>query len=332
MRAAVIGLGLGKTHALVYDRRVEIDSIALCDPNRDLCEAVAATLHKPHTIHHTVPDLFAAGEYDIVSVVTPDNMHREHSLAAFEAGAHVVLTKPIATNLADAEAIVAAGQRHGRKLMVAHERRFRPGYARTQQLIREGSLGDLIFLRLDMFQNAEHKFARAPWYASKEAGRTAITGSGIHQVDLLRWLSGREVRDIHALGNATGDIGFHDDKTVIAICMFDNGAIGELAFTYEATPQLGGEHVLAVGSKGMIKDWRFCDREGNQETLHHLGTSADHPYLGLPEAHETGSALSVEAFVDAITRNQPMPVTGEDAIRTLQLGLAIDQARFRGKK
>ncbi len=319
MRAAVIGLGLGKTHARVYDRRAEIKSIALCDASLDAAQALSRELSKPTTCYTSVDAMFAAEKIDIASIVTPDNWHREHATAALRAGADVLLTKPIATSLDDARAIVDCAATCGRKLMVAHERRFRPSYKRVHDLIASGQLGDLAYLRLEMFQYAAGKFARAPWYASKEAGRTAITGSGIHQVDLVRWLSGREVVSVRALGNRIGDIGFHHNKTVIALFELEGGIIGEVTFTYEATPPLGGEKVTAIGSRGMIEDWRFSTRDGQQQRIETKG-----------ENEFTGSVLAVEAFVDAMASGIAMPVPGEEAVRSLAVALTVDRACASG--
>ena len=105
MRAAIIGLGIGTVHAEVYDRRPEITAIALCDRDPAKLAEVAARLRKPVTCHASPEEMFAAGRVDLASVVTPDPCHRAHCEAAFAAGADVLVTKPLATALEDADAI-----------------------------------------------------------------------------------------------------------------------------------------------------------------------------------------------------------------------------------
>lgn len=319
MHAAVIGLGLGRTHSHVYDRREEIDCISICDQNEDAVNTLAKELKKPVKRYTRVNDLFAAGNVDVASVVTPDPFHRAHAEAAFLAGAHVMLTKPIATSIADAQAICDAARVSGRQLMVIHERRFRPSYARAGELIRSGALGDLAYVQLQMLQNAEHKFTRAPWYASKEAGRTAITGSGIHQVDLVRWLSGKEVLSVRALGNRVGPIEFHGNKTVIALFELEGGTIGEVVFTYESTPSLGGESMTIIGSKGMIRNNCYGSRTGESETLSRQR-----------EDEFIGSEIALEASLDALFRGAPAPVTGQDALLSLKAAIAVDRSCSSG--
>lgn len=319
MHAAVIGLGLGTVHARFYDRREEIDTISLCDRDEGALRALADTLNKPVKYYTCVDDLFAGRDVDLASVVTPDQFHRPHAEAAFAAGAHVFLTKPIATSLEDARAICDAAKVCGRQLMVVHERRFRPSYSRAHQLIQAGALGDLAYVRLQMLQNAIKKFTRAPWYASKEAGRTAITGSGIHQVDLVRWLSGKEVLSVRALGNQIGPIEFHDNKTIVALFELSDKVVGEVVFTYEATRGLGGESMMIIGSKGMIRNTTYCSREGETETISMNG-----------ENEFTGSELATEACFNALVKGESTPVSGEDALRSLAAAIAADRSCMSG--
>ncbi len=315
MRVGVVGLGLGKTHALTYDRREEVSSIALCDVDLDRAREFAEQLQTPAVCYAALDAMLAAEVPEAVSVVTPDAFHRQQAEAILALGAHVLLTKPIATNLEDAAAIEAAAAAAAGRLMIAHERRFRPSYARARELIAAGALGDIIYVRLQGLQNAAKKFARAPWYAGAEAGRTAITGSGVHQVDLMRWLSGKEVLSVRALGNRIGPIGFHHYKTIASLFELQDGAIGEVVFTYESTPPFGGDGLMAIGSEGMIADGRFRSRSGTEEILDFSG-----------ETMESGSAACVDAFLDALTAGAPMPVTAADAIRSLAAALAANRA------
>jgi len=314
MRAAVIGLGLGAAHAEAYDASDEVTSIALCDTNEDSAQKLATSLSKPVTCYARLDDLFASGAVDVVSIVTPDQFHVPHAEAAVAKGAHVLLTKPIATDLDGARRVIEGAAAANVRLMVAQERRLRPRYRRVKELITSGALGDLIYLRLQAYQNAQKKFERAPWYASKEAGRTAITGSGIHQVDLVRHLGG-EVKSVRALGNKVGPIEFHHYKTIVALFELESEAVGEVAFTYEATPKLGGDDVTIIGSKGSVAGDRFVTRDGAEETL---PTHDDDM--------RAGSRACVRAFLEAIRSGGPVPVTGEDAYASLAAAMAADRA------
>lgn len=318
MKAAIIGLGsqygLGEKHAALCNVRPEIEHIALCDINRAAAEAVAAKLAKPVTIHTSVEELFAKEHIDAVSILTPDHLHRAHAEAAFAAKAHVLLTKPIAPKLPDARAIVQGAAMAKVRLMIAHERRYSGIYPRAKELIAGGRLGDIAYIGItELYQHVREKFAKAPWYASKESGRTMVTGSGVHQVDLLRWLCGRPVRTVTAAGNRVGEIPFHHNKTVVALFRFDGvETIGELVFSYEGMPGMERGGLIAIGSKGMISLGRFRDRgTGHEESL----TSG----AGM-DSHQA----CVHAFLDALRDGSPMPVSGEEGFASVAAAAAVD--------
>jgi len=185
MNAGIIGLGsqygLGVKHAAVYDTTPEVDRIALCDIRREAAEEVAAGLRKPTTIYTSIDDLFSTGRLDVVSILTPDHLHRMHTEAACAAGVHILLTKPIAPTLPDARAIVASARKAGVHLMIHQERRFQSIYARAKELIASGRLGEIAYVGItELYQYVREKFANAPWYATRESGRTMVTGSGVH--------------------------------------------------------------------------------------------------------------------------------------------------------
>lgn len=325
MHAAVIGLGsqydLGRHHATVYNARPEITRISMCDINRAAAEKVAATIGKPVTVHTDIKAMFAAGGIDLVSILTPDQFHREHAEIALAAKAHVLLTKPIAPTLDDARAIVQAHRRSGVQMMIAHEMRYRSIYPRAKELIASGRLGDIALLNItELYQAVRQKFANAPWYAAKESGRTMITGSGVHQVDMIRWLAGRPVSAVTAQGNMVGDIPYWHNKTVTATLQFEGmPALGQLTFSYEGMPEMTRGGLIVIGSKGMISNGRFRDRaSGAIEELQRPGEI---------DSHQTVT----HAFLDALRDRTPMPITPEDAFHSVSTALAIDAACETGK-
>ena len=152
--------------------------------------------------------MLAAEGPDAVGVITPDHMHREHATLCFDAGCHVLQTKPLATNLDDARAIVKASEESKKIFMVAHERLFRTEVKAMKEILDGGYLGDIIHLRVDAISDKRGQFARAPWYASAEAGRSALVGTGIHEVDIVRHLINRPIKAVTAFSNRLGSLEF----------------------------------------------------------------------------------------------------------------------------
>ncbi len=106
-----------------------------------------------------------------------------------------------------------------------------------------------------------NKFTRAPWYASPEALRTALVGGGIHQVDLIRYLTGQQIEAVTAFGNTLGDLKFPSDKTRVALFQLAGGTVAQATITYEATPGFTGDEFRLMGTQGSIVNARWKSRD-----------------------------------------------------------------------
>jgi predicted dehydrogenase len=260
---------------------------------------------------------------DAVSIVTPDHLHRPHAEQCLQAGCHVLLTKPLATNLADGRVIISIADAQGRKLMVAHERRYRPRYLRIRELLAAGELGEIIHLRIDALADKRRQFERSPWYASAQAGRTALVGTGIHEVDLLRFLIDRPIRSVFAHSNRLGGLDFPADKTTAALYQFEGETIGQVTVTYEARRPPGGPELpgfCLIATDGMVV--------GDQYALHRTGR-----WENLPSDEggiQAGTTGCVDAFLEAILGDGPVPISGRDAFASLAACVAADQSAASG--
>lgn len=321
LTAAVVGLGLGKHFAAALEQNGAIDRILLCD--RDAERREAATSGKVAGGFDDLEDVLAE-QPDVVCLVTPDHLHRPHAEACFDAGCHVLQTKPLATNLDDARAIVAAGHAAGRKLMVAHERRFRPSVMRIKSIVDAGEIGDLIHLRIDAIQDKRGQFERAPWYASAEAGRSALNGTGIHEVDLTRHLVGRPLLAVSAFANRLGDLDFPKDKTTAALFRFEGDVVGQVTVTYEGRWPRGkyvDDHLRILGTTGSVFGNRVF-REGGED-WEAIEMKPGEIVLGIKGC--------VDAFVDAVVNDTDVPITGEDAFASLAAADAADTSAATGE-
>lgn len=322
----VIGLGLGRHHVASYAESSDVARLVVCDADGAQVAAIRQEFPKIAAGYTSLSTLLDSEQLDAVSIVTPDHLHRPHAEQCLAAGCHVLLTKPLATNLDDGRAIVSAAQAAGKHLMVAHERRFRSRIRAVKRLLQEGSLGDIVHLRIDAIQDKRRQFERSPWYASAEAGRSALVGSGIHEVDLLRYLIDTPIVSVSAYSNRLGTLEFPKDKTTAAIYQFEGGTIGQVTVTYEAHwPGRGkqiDDHFRLIGSQGIIV--------GNQ-----VAKDGQADWESLPEdASEivTGSHGCVTAFLDTLLHDAAIAVTGQDAFDSLAAAAAADESAANGGK
>ncbi len=324
LSVGVVGLGLGRHHAAGYDRSEAVGRIAVCDGDGERVAEVRGRLKKATAGYADLGAMLSSERLDAVSVVTPDHLHRPHAEACLSAGCHVLLTKPLATNLADGRAIVAAADASGRKLMVAHERRFRSNFSAVKRLLEAGRLGRIIHLRIDAVQDKRDQFARSPWYASAEAGRTALVGTGIHEVDLMRWFVGEPIESVFAFSNRLGGLRFPADKTTAAVYRFAGGAIGQVTVTYEAHWPAGGaidEGFRMVCTQGMVVGGRYALDGGDG-------------WQQLPVDEQptiAGTFGCVDDFLAAILDDRPVAVDAREGFRSLAAAAAADESAATGR-
>lgn len=324
LNCAVVGLGLGRHFAAALDANEAVERIALCDQDAARIDEIGQNSTKAGESYPDLLRMLETEKPDLVCLVTPDHLHRPHAEACFAAGSHVLQTKPLATNLDDARAIVNSAEEHGRKLMVAHERRLRPSVRRIKQAIDSGEIGDLIHLRIDAIQDKRLQFERSPWYASPEAGRSALNGSGIHEVDLTRHLIDRPLRSVSAFANRLGHLSFPKDKTTAAIFDFEGDIVGQVTVTYEGRWPAGkyiDDHLRIIATEGSVFGNRIY-REG-ADNWEEIEITANEIVTGIKGC--------VDTFVDAVINDAPIAVTGEDAFASLAAACAADQAAATGR-
>lgn len=324
LRVGVAGLGLGRLFASACAGTDLAGRLAICDPDAARRGKIRQEIPKVAADYPGLSEMLDAEPLDAVCVVTPDHLHRPHAERCLAAGCHVLQTKPLACTLDDGAAILRAAERAGRTLMVAHERRFRAQNRAIRELLAAGELGEIVHLRIDALMDKRGQFRRSPWYASEEAGRSALVGSGIHEVDLLRHFVGRRIEAVSAFGNRLGPLSFPKDKTTAAIFRFEGGAIGQVTVTYEARfppGEPGREGLTLVATHGMIAGGRvYREGRGGWEAL---------PDDTAPLA--AGVRGCVEGFLGAIERGEPPPVAGRDAFDSLAACAAADESAASGK-
>ena len=324
LKVGVVGLGLGKYFAAACDHSNLVGRLVVCDPDGDRRKAAHERAPKVSAGYASLEEMLSAENLDAVCVVTPDHLHRSHVETCLEAGCHVLMTKPLATNLDDGRAIIRASEASGKKVMVAHERRFRSRYKAIKKLLDDGRLGEVILIQANQVDDRRDHFTRAPWYASPEAGRTAIVGSGIHEVDLIRFLIGRPIKTVSASSNRLGELEFPKSKTTATVLQFEGGAIGQTAVCYEVhwpKRDQPADHFLLAASKGVVygSQYKLDDGDGWED-------------LPVDDAEiAAGCGGSVDTFLTALTEGHTVPVTLRDAYATLAACVAADESAATGK-
>jgi predicted dehydrogenase len=267
--------------------------------------------------------LIAHPAVDIVCICTPSGRHAAEAIAAARAGKHVLVEKPMALSLADADAMIAAAAESGVRLGVVLQRRAEPQFQRLRAAVAAGELGDLTLGVLSMpYFRPQSYYDQADWRGTwARDGGGVLMNQGIHLIDLLVWLMGDPVA-IHAEADTLAHA-IEVEDTLAATLRFSSGALAAVAATTAAEP--GAPHRLEIyGTRGCFQV------EGEQVVRRHpaagelaarpadAGAAAD-PRGILP----TGHIAIMRDLIAAVREGRPPMVDGAEGRRSLATILAI---------
>ncbi|MCH1571033.1 MAG: Gfo/Idh/MocA family oxidoreductase, partial [Longimicrobiales bacterium] len=193
MKVGIIGASFAKAAFLPALRHVPgAEVVALASARMASAQAAASAFDVPHA-YDDWEAMLGAHDLDLVCIATPTFLHAPQTLAAIEAGAHVLCDKPTAMDAGEAAAMLDAAEASGRIHMLDHELRFNPNRMRVADLISDGSLGEIRHVDISNVGKTWGDPASRPkgdWWSLAEKGGGRLGANGSHQVDLLRWWLG----------------------------------------------------------------------------------------------------------------------------------------------
>ncbi|MEF3309660.1 Gfo/Idh/MocA family oxidoreductase [Paenibacillus sp. GYB004] len=310
VKFAVVGCGgISFSHFIGIERAPEAELAAICDTN----ESRAAEYGSKYGVkaYTDYGKLLADPDVEAVCLCTPSGMHAEQTIEAAEAGKHVVVEKPMAISLSDADRMIEACEVMGVKLATIFPRRMSPASQFVKKLLDEGKLGRLSLCSgYVKFYRDQAYYDSAGWRGTWAMdGGGAMMNQGIHTIDLLQWLAG-PVETLHGYArNVLRDIEVED--TAVVSMQFKNGALGSIEATTTAFKQ--PDHRIVIhGDKGTIEltgdEITALDVIG--ETVH---IPAFEPFSVVPDGH----AVQIRDMALAIREDRPPVVTGHDGKRSL---------------
>jgi predicted dehydrogenase len=326
VRVAVIGAGfMGERHARIYAGLPDVELVAVCDVREAAAQEMAARTGAKAYSDYT--ELLRRDDLDAVSVCTPDALHREPCELALRGGRHVLVEKPIATTVADAEAIAEVAARAGVALLVGHCLRFDPRYDQAHQAVERGELGAVqtIYTRRANTVSAQDRLR----------GRCSLPlFLGVHDYDVMRWLAGSEVERVTAESKwgLLREQGFPVEDANCALLRFASGALGiaELNWILPRGFPASGDHRLdVVGSAGSlsIATLETGLRRADGQRAVQVDTASAPSVQGHP-----GGMFYFELchFVDCVRGRAEPAVTPHDAVMALRIALAVERAAAVG--
>jgi UDP-N-acetylglucosamine 3-dehydrogenase len=325
-RIGIIGCGwAGSKHAQVIQRLSErVELCALADINMDVIAARAREWNvSSYTTNYR--DILNSEDLDAVSVCLPHQLHAPATIQAAEAGLHVLVEKPLATNLAEADAMIAATEAAGVNLMVAEVVRFSSIYKRASKIIRSGALGNIFLLRISREHQMHDYLRQRPWFLEEKSAGIMYSG-GIHDFELLRMLAG-EIEHVYGLAGRKALCEMVADDTSIALVGMQDGSSAVIVESFSLRTPRPGVHLTVHGSLGSM--W-VCgnhiqiyssSRDGQQDLVEEITVPSRDGFLA-----------EIEHFLDCLDSNKEPITSGREERKPLAAVLAVYESIDRGKR
>ena len=326
---AIVGIGLLSAGqllpALRKTKKAHLAALVSGDPAKAKRNAAQYGLPEKAVYSYETYDRLADNpDVEIVYIVLPNNMHAEYTIRAFKAGKHVLCEKPMATTIADCEAMIAAGKAARKQLMIAYRCHYEPLNLAAMRLMRGGTLGKPHILHANMGKQTDLNVSADKWRLDMAmSGGGALMDMGIYGVNAQRYLLNEEPVEVRAWAKTDkSDPRFRTVEDLIAWQMrFPSGAIGEGSTSFS---QPGTMAWQAVCENGRIVADPGCFYNGNKLSV--IGTRAPAPQI----VEIDQFAREMDWMADVVRGRAPMVSPGEEGLQDMRLMRAMLESAAKG--
>lgn len=329
-RFGIVGCGhIAKKHVEAIKSIEGAQLTAVCDTNKERLSLFAVDGVKGFT---DLREMLNA-DVDIVCICTPSGLHRDLTIQSAKAKKHIIVEKPMALTLEDADAMIHACAENGVKLAVVHPNRFRPAVKLLHEQVKKNAFGKIGHANATVRWNRNQAYYdQAAWRGTKAMDGGVLMNQAIHNMDLLVWMMG-EVEQVTSY-EATRLRDIEAEDTSVSVIRFTNGSLGVLEAAVTTYPKNLEESLSIFGEKGTaiiggptanwIKHWAFEGLdEGEVERLQ-SEVSAD-PF------GKSGHQCIIEDMIYAIKEGREPIVSGKEGRQALSLVVACNLSAEQGK-
>lgn len=339
MNYALIGCGRIATNHIKAAVNNKLNIVAVCDILPEKMEALLAkhglendTSIKRYTDYK---QMLAENDITLASIATESGSHAEIALHCIDNGVNVIIEKPMAMSIKDAEEIIRRSEEKGVKVSACHQNRFNIAVQELRKALENGRFGRLSHGSIHVRWNRNQDYyTQAPWRGTWAQDGGCLMNQCIHGIDLLRWMMGGEAEEVYGVTKQQ----FHDylecEDIGTAIVKFKNGAVGIIEGTTNVYPENLEETLLIFGETGTVKlggkstnnidIWNFADE-----------SEADQKNKGLQEVtsnvYGNGHTSLFADVMDAIVNDRKPYVDAVAGRNALEIILAIYKSAATGE-
>lgn len=350
LRVGIIGCGAGIFHLEGYQHEKRAKVVALAGLDTDRCEMLAKKFDVPR-IYRDYQELLAQDDIDAVSIAVPNILHLPVALAAFEAGKHVLIEKPLSRNAGEGVQMVEAAKAHDRVLGISFQRRTRHDVELLRQQVADGEFGRVYYAKAWWMRRAGIP-GLGSWFTSKEAaGGGPLIDLGVHVLDMILYILGNP-KVVAVSANTYAEIGtqgkggwvgqqrqvlsadqkYEVEDLATAFIRLENGATVLLEASWAAYTEMDDDFGIQLygsqkGARIFSKKYALTD---TLEVYQGFGdTTMDaKPRLVAREGH----AEIIRGFIDAILEGKPVSPDGQEGLDRVRLIDAIYRSAELGRE
>ncbi len=339
MKYALIGCGRISTNHIKAAMNNQLEIVAVCDVVKEHMGQVLLKhgLEQDDTIKRYTDyhQMLEENDIDLVSIATESGLHGKVALDCIRYGIHIIIEKPMAMSLEEADQIISLSEKKGVKVSACHQNRFNVAVQEMRKALESGRFGKLSHGSVHVRWNrGRGYYEQAPWRGTWAQDGGALMNQCIHGIDLLRWMMGDEVESVYGVTKQQ----FHDyletEDVGLAVVKFKNGAVATIEGTTNVYPQNLEETLYLFGEKATVKlggkstnnidVWEFADE-----------TDADKKNKGLEEdtsnVYGNGHTSLFADVVDAIENDRKPYVDAYAGRRALEMVLAVYKSQKTGE-
>lgn len=338
MNYALIGCGRIATNHIKAAVNNHLNIVAVCDTDPEKMQQLLARHGleqdagiRRYTDYRT---MLAENDIALASIATESGIHAEIALHCIDRGVHVIIEKPMAMNMADAEEIIRRSEAQHVKVAACHQNRFNLAVQETHKALEAGRFGRLSHGSIHVRWNRNSGYYKqAPWRGTWAQDGGCLMNQCIHGIDLLRWLLGDEVEEVYGVTRRQ----FHDyleaEDVGMAVVKFKNGAIGTIEGTTNVYPENLEETLYLFGERGTVKIggtstnnidvWNFADQSAEDAAKKALQEATSNVY-------GNGHTSLFADMIDAIEHDRKPFVDAVAGRNALEMVLAVYKSQRTG--
>jgi predicted dehydrogenase len=337
LKIALLGCGrISKRHAELlgggHIRNARLG--AVCDTNPERAKATGEKFKVPSYLNFDEM-MDREKDLDIVSILTPSGLHAEHVFKLAEYKKHIIIEKPMALTLDDADAMIRACDENGIKLFVVKQNRFNVPVQKLREAIEEKRFGKLVLGTIRVRWCRDQKYYdQDAWRGTWAFDGGVFTNQASHHIDLLEWMMG-DVESVFSK-SITALVDIETEDTGVAVLKFKNGALGVVEATTATRPKDLEGSISILGEKGTVeiggfavnqmKVWNFLDRQEDDDLV------MEKYSVNPPNVYGFGHQAYYEHVVDCILNDKKTLIDGLEGRKSLELISAMYESMETGRE